>query len=281
MTAAHDWLDLRVPFDDAARRHSLSLLNQLASALRSRTPGEPQAVTVIDIGAGTGNSARWFRQHLPVLLPGQPLRWVLVDTDQAALDTAVATLPGVETVTANISQLPSIANDLLASAPGRLLITGSAVLDVLTSHDLQAIVDTLVQHRGLGLFLLSITGQWQLTPADCDDEKINDAFCGHQRREGKLGPIAPEVLSQLALEADAEVTTTPAAWQLTAPQDQDFIKRFLTERSAAAVEHQPQLDTIATRWLYRRLQHCAESLTVAVDHLDVAVDARQSAKDAG
>src|SRR5699024_3180743 len=41
------------------------------------------------------------------------------------------------------------------------------------------------------------------------------------------------------------------------------------------------LDTIATRWLYRRLQHCAESLTVAVDHLDVAVDARQSAKAQG
>src|SRR5699024_1746813 len=152
MTAAHDWLDLRVPFDDAARRHSLSLLNQLASALRSRTPGESQAVTVIDIGAGTGNSARWFRQHLPVLLPGQPLRWVLVDTDQAALDTAVATLPGVETVTANISQLPSIPNDQLAPAPGRFLITGSAVLDVLPSHDLQEIVVTLVHIEGWACF---------------------------------------------------------------------------------------------------------------------------------
>ena len=281
MTAAHDWLDLRVPFDDAARQHSLSLLNQVASALRSRTPGGPQPVTIIDIGAGTGNSAHWFRQHLPDRLPGQPLRWVLVDTDQAALDTAVATLPGVETVTANISQLPSIANDQLASAPDRLLVTGSAVLDVLTTRDLQAIIDTLAQHGGLGLFLLSITGQWQLTPADCDDEKINDAFCGHQRRDGKLGPIAPETLYQLAVEAEAEVTTAPATWQLTAPQDHDFIARFLTERTAAAVEYQPQLHTIATRWLHRRLQHCAEGLTVEVDHLDVAVDARRSAKDAG
>src|SRR5699024_571223 len=73
----------------------------------------------------------------------------------------------------------------------------------------------------------------------------------------------------------------PGCMAADPPQDPDFIKRFLTERSAAAVEHQPQLDTIATRWLYRRLQHCAESLTVAVDHWDVAVDARQSAKDAG
>src|SRR5699024_11649649 len=112
----------------------------------------------------------------------------------------------------NISQLPSIANDLLASAPGRLLITGSAVLDVLTSHDLQAIVDTLVQHRGLGLFLLSITGQWQLTPADCDDEKINNAFCWPQRRQGKLSPIAQEVLYQLAQEADDYVLNIPAAY---------------------------------------------------------------------
>src|SRR5690625_3702162 len=102
MTAAHDWLDLRVPYDDAARQHSLSLLNQLGPALRSPTVGQLQPVTVIDIGAGTGNSACWFRQHLPDLLPGQSLRWVLIDTDQAALDTAVATLPDVETVTATI-----------------------------------------------------------------------------------------------------------------------------------------------------------------------------------
>lgn len=281
MTAAHDWLDLRVPYDDAARQHSLSLLNQLGPALRSPTVGQLQPVTVIDIGAGTGNSARWFRQHLPDLLPGQSLRWVLIDTDQAALDTAVATLPDVETVTANIRQLPSIANDLLASTPGRLLVTGSAVLDVLTTCDLQAIIATLVQHGGLGLFLLSVTGQWQLSPADCDDAKINDAFCKHQRRDGKLGPIAPEVLSQLAVEADAEVTTAPAAWQLTAPYDQAFIERFLTERIAAATEQQPQLQTVATRWLHRRLQHSAENLTVAVDHQDVAVDARQSAKNTG
>src|SRR5699024_7925863 len=333
MTAAHDWLDLRVPYDDAARQHSLSLLNQLGPALRSPTVGQLQPVTVIDIGAGTGNSACWFRQHLPDLLPGQSLRWVLIDTDQAALDTAVATLPDVETVTATIRQLPSIANDLLASTPGRLLVTGSAVLDVLTTRDLQAIIATLVQHGGLGLFLLSVTGQWQLSPADCDDAKINDAickhqrrdgklgpiapevlsqlaveaeadgktdraawqlsradcddakindaFCKHQRRDGKLGPIAPEVLSQLAVEADAEVTTAPAAWQLTAPYDQAFIERFLTERIAAATEQQPQLQTVATRWLHRRLQHSAENLTVAVDHQDIAVDARQSAKNTG
>src|SRR5699024_9390991 len=118
------------------------------------------------------------------------------------------------------------------SRPGRLLVTGSAVLDVLTTCDLQAIIATLVQHGGLGLFLLSVTGQWQLSPADCDDAKINDAFCKHQRRNGKLGPIAPEVLSQLAVEADAEVTTAPAAWQLNAPHDQAFIERFLTERIA-------------------------------------------------
>src|SRR5699024_10822004 len=93
MTAAHDWLDLRVPYDDAARQHSLSLLNQLGPALRSPTVGQLQPVAVIDIGAGTGNSACWFRQHLPDLLPGLSLRWVLIDTDQAALDTAVATLP--------------------------------------------------------------------------------------------------------------------------------------------------------------------------------------------
>src|SRR5699024_12695779 len=108
MPAAHDCHAWRVPYDDAARQPCLSCLNQLGPALRSPAVGQRQPVTVSDIGAGTGNSACWFRQHLPDLLPGQSLRWVLIDTDQAALDTAVATLPDVETVTATIRQLPSI-----------------------------------------------------------------------------------------------------------------------------------------------------------------------------
>src|SRR5699024_11744394 len=111
--------------------------------------------------------------------------------DQAEPATSVTTLPAVETTTAPIRLLTSISNDVLSSTPGLLLVTGSAVLDVLTTRDLQAIIATLVQHGGLGLFLLSVTGQWQLSPADCDDAKINDAFCKHQRRDGKLGPIAP------------------------------------------------------------------------------------------
>src|SRR5699024_8372281 len=144
MTAAHDWLDLRVPYDDAARQHSLSLLNQLGPALRSPTVGQLQPVTVIDIGAGTGNSACWFRQHLPDLFTGPTSRCVLSSTPQAPPATAAPPPSDGPADTASHLQLPSIVNALLAATPGRLLVTGPAVLVVLTSRDAPAIIATLV-----------------------------------------------------------------------------------------------------------------------------------------
>lgn len=273
MTAAHQWLDLRVPFDDAARQASLPLVDRVATALCDDAAGTP--VTIIDIGAGTGNSARWFQQHLTPRLPDADLRWVLVDSDRQALETASQILPGVQAVCTDITELPRIVDDQMASHPGKLLITGSAILDVFTRQDLAAIVDTLNRHNGLALILLSITGTWQLTPADPEDETINQAFCGHQQRHGKLGPVAPAALQELAHEAGASVTTARSDWQLTGPRDASFMTRFLRERVDAAIEHQPQLESLATEWLHRRLEQSSDDLRVDVEHLDVVIDARQ------
>lgn len=274
MTAAHQWLDLRVPFDDAARQQSLPLLDRVAATLREESTGRPQPVTAIDIGAGTGNSAHWFQKHLTPRLPGHDLQWALVDTDRAALHTASSLLPGVQTFTAEIAQLPQLADDIMKPTPGKLLLTGSAVLDVFTQEDLHAIIDTLSRHGGVGMVLLSITGKWRLTPAEDHDDVVNEAFCGHQQRHGKLGPTAPQVFADLARQAGASVATSRSSWQLTAPQDQAFLTRFLSERVQAAIEHRPELERLARKWLWRRLEQAAKALVVEIEHLDVAVDAR-------
>src|SRR5690625_3646085 len=148
MPAVHILLDLRVPYDDASRQHSLEFVDQAATALQERAASATQPVVILDVGAGTGNSAQWFKQQLTPRLPGRDLRWVLFDADAVALRTASDTMPEAEMVTAPISQLPCIADELLSKSqePAQLLITGSAVLDVLTQSDVHAITDTIIRH---------------------------------------------------------------------------------------------------------------------------------------
>lgn len=281
MTATHAWLDVRVPFDNAARQQSLELLDRVVAALREDLEASPQPVTVVDIGAGTGNSARWVQQHVRARLPEHELRWVLVDADDAALHTAASLLPGVQTITGEIAQLPGMVHQLLDATPSRLLVTGSAVLDVLTEADLAAIIDTLDRYNGLALFMLSITGKWKLNPNDDDDDVVDQAFKGHQQRHNKLGATAPEILGKLAQQAGASVATSVSEWQLKAPQDQAFVTRFLAERIDAAIEHQPELTSLASSWLHRRLGQAATGLTVNVEHLDMVVDARDTSPHKG
>lgn len=278
-TAAHDWLDLRSPFDDAARRHSLPLIDQVAAALSTGREASPEPLTIIDIGAGTGRSALWFDRHLRPRLTGRSLHWVLLDADSASLRGAERVMPAAVTVAAPISRLPEVvaAQQPAGAAPGRLLITCSAVLDVLTPADVEVILDTLIRCAGLGLFLLSITDEYRLDPPDPRDAALSQAFAAHQARGGRLGSAGGVTLAGAARRAGAAVTTTTSPWQLAGPRDRAFIARFLTERIEAAAEADPALGAAGRAWLHDRLSQAKTRLSVRVDHLDVLVDARHLA----
>lgn len=275
MTAAdHRWLDLRESFDDKARQRSLHLLDRVADTVQASAIRA--AATIVDIGAGTGNSARWFREHLAPRLPDHALNWVLVDSDPTALDAAAASIPEAHTIVAPITDLPGKVNELVAEStgPGQLVITCSAVLDVLTDQDLAAVIDTLAQHGGVGLFMLSITGQWWFNPADPADDLINQAFCDHQQRDRKLGADGPFALMRRAQAAGAIVESSLSPWHLNAPVDRIFIDRLLTERAQAVIEQDPSLEREASQWLHRRRAQGEAGLSLEIDHVDVYIDAR-------
>lgn len=306
MNAAEpDWLDLRVPFDDAARQYALPLLDMAARALSldaERQVGTERPLVVIDLGAGTGNSIRFFDRHLAQRLPERPLHWVLVDADESALEIAAGRFGAtVRTVAAPISSLPAIAAEVLdevatkvgtasltevgtvkprgerrtaaAASPDScdLLITGSALLDVLTRKDLATIVETLHRFSGAGLFLLSISGQWRLSPSHPDDGTFDEAFGRHQRRESRLGTHAATVLETMARSTGARVETSASPWQLEAPGDAEFLTRLLTERVDAAIEEEPRLRARGRAWLEDRWAQ--SGLRVVIDHTDVLIDA--------
>lgn len=314
IAAEPDWLDLRVPFDDAARQYALPHLDKVVQALSVDTQ---RPLIAIDLGAGTGNSMRWFDHHLVQRLPNRPLHWVLVDADEAALEIAAGRFgPAVRTVAAPISSLPTIAaealDEVLDEAPAEigkagagghprtapaasphpcdLLITGSALLDVLTRDDMAAIVDTLHRFSGIGLFLLTISGQWHLSPTQPGDGVLDEAFGRHQRRDSRLGTHAAAELERQARSVGARVETSASPWHLEAPRDSEFLTRFLTERVDAAVEEDPRLRAAGREWLEDRLDRLDDveprsngdaggsggqeaGLSVVVDHTDVLIDA--------
>lgn len=276
--AAQDWLEARVPFDDAARQQSLPLLDRAAQALLDADPTGRTPLTVVDLGAGTGKSAAWFRQHLTPRLPGRSIHWLLVDAHEPSLEIATQHLADADTIVTRLSELPTALAHHLPEhpAPGTLLLTCSAVLDVLTQGDVEAILTTLTTYQGVGLFLLSITADWHLEPAHPRDPELAEAFADHQRRDGKLGAEGGQAMLRTAREHAVQTTHGNSAWHLSAPRDTEFTRRFLTERVAAAVEAAPELEDAALEWLETRNQQATDQLNVTVDHCDVLVDARRS-----
>lgn len=275
--AAHDWLEDRVPFDDAARQQSLPLLDRAAQALLDADPSGQSRLTIVDLGAGTGKSAAWFRAHLTPRLPGRTIQWLLVDAHEPSLEIATQHVADADTVVTRLSDLPTALAEYLPEhpAPGTLLLTCSTVLDVLTQDDVDAILTTLTTYHGLGLFLLSITADWHLTPADPRDEGLARAFAEHQRLDGKLGAEGGDAMLETARAREIPVAHGNSPWRLTSPRDAEFTRRFLAERVSAAIDAAPEMKDDALDWLKTRNQQAAEQLRVTVDHLDVLVDARR------
>ena len=112
------------------------------------------------------------------------------------------------------------------------------------------------------------------------------AFDAHQRRDGRPGPQAPDVLVRLLRELASEigrahdggggatapqVMTASTPWLLDASEP-ELLERWLRERVEAAVEQEPRLAGRAEAWLARRLDHLAAGeLEVRVDHVDLLV----------
>ena len=275
--ADQDWLEARVPFDDAARQHSLPLVDRAAQALSDADPTGEAPLTIVDLGAGTGKSAAWFRAQLTPRLPGRTIRWFLVDAHEPSLGHATAHVPGAHALLTPLAELPATLERHLPDepVPGTLLLTCSAVLDVLTREDVAAILTTLSGHRGLGLFLLSITPDWPLEPADPLDSQVARAFADHQTRDRKLGASGGAAMASAARDRGMRVLEGRSPWQLRGSRDARFMQRFLAERVTAAVESAPELESDALDWLRTRVHQIkSHRLSVTVDHLDVLVDAR-------
>jgi len=257
------WLRLREPADAAARSLDLAL-----AAVRAQTGS---GTTIVhDLGCGSGSMGRWLAPHLT-----GPQYWVLHDRDLDLLLVAADDPPrcadgSAVTVETRRGDLTRLGPDDLAGAS---LITASALLDMLTTPELQRFARSCVAAAVPTLVTLSVTGRVRLTPSDPLDTALGRAFNQHQRRTvgGRtlLGPVAVGAAVDIFGELGARVEVRPSPWRLGADCP-SLTRDWLAGWVGAAVEQRPELTAAAPAYLARRLDEIEHGgLAVTVQHLDL------------
>ena len=194
-----DWLALREPVDHASR--DAGLLAQAAACAG-------QGAIVVDLGSGTGSTARAFT--------GVTWQWRFVDGDATLLDIAQARHPGTEQMVfdlRNIDQLP---------LDGVGLVTASALLDLMPLTWVTALAKRLQDAKIAFYGALNYNGIMRWSPEHESDAGITDAFNAHQRTDKgigpALGPTASTVAAEVFAQHEFDVHLGDSPWELGAPE---------------------------------------------------------------
>ena len=266
-TVTPEWLSLREPADHAARSRDL------VHELRPPSAG----LVVHDLGSGTGSMTRWLAPQLP-----GPQLWVLHDQDGELLARASAGEGPVAadgTAVRMATRVSDVANLRASDLAGADLVTTSALLDLLTAREVDAIVQACVDSRCDVLFTLTVTGDVSLSPRHQLDEAIRSAFNAHQRRTHRgrrlLGPGAVAHTASAITRLGRGVVIRPSSWQL-GPQEGGLVVEWLTGWVGAACEQRPAFANLARAYLRDRLADVAAGrLRVNVAHADLFAAAAQ------
>lgn len=289
-----DWLALREPADararsvdplDPLRDHLSDATRTAGSRLGPMRPAGPALLEVLDLGSGTGATTRWLAPRLD-----GPQHWVLLDHDPDLLAVAAQRCAYVRdaaggpvatsTRTADLTDLS--AHDVAGTA----LITGSALLDVLTRSEVDALAALCAAAGCAALFTLSVAGSVALDPPDPMDREIAAAFDAHQRRTAGtrrlLGPDAVAATSSAFGRRGFEVSLADSPWRLGngSPGSQGssaLMRAWLDGWLAAAESQHPVLGAGLADYRRRREEDIASGrLRVDVGHHDLLALPRPS-----
>ena len=264
-----EWLSLREPVDHRSR--AAALVPLLVTG-RGR-----QRLRVLDLGAGTGSNLRYLSPRLR-----GPQHWTLVDHDQDLLDAATSrgSADHVRRVQADLSDLSSV------DIAGADVVTGSALLDLVSEEWLCQLVDACRRGSCRALFALTYDGsiQWRGPAGDgdaqaSDDELVRLLVNRHQQQDKgfgvALGPLAGPVAQTLFRQAGYRTWLVPSPWQLTRIEAQ--VARTLVEGWESAASSldtgsdtgHGQVDRIRA-WARRRLDTIATGdFELSVGHVDL------------
>jgi hypothetical protein len=278
------WLELREPFDAAARAASL-----VAEIKRHVTPGTNDApLAIADLGAGAGSNLRYLA---PLL--GGVQRWRLVDHDALLLEAALttthawATARGAE-VQRSGSNLTIRAAEFACAMtcervdlkhlagvelPAGGIVTAAALLDLVSSDWLEALARRCRTARAAIVLALTYDGRTTAKPAEPEDPVVLAMFNRHQLFDKGFGPAlgmrAADAAETVFEGHGYELRVATSDW-LIRPKDQALQLALLDGWLSAALEIAPESRAALTSWHQRRRAHVlAGRSELRVGHVDL------------
>jgi len=268
-----DWLLLREPADHSAR--SAELLGRLAGHFRGR-----EAISVFDLGTGTGSNLRATSPHLPAVQ-----HWTLVDHDPALLaaacdaisawaDSSRATANGIEVAKDKHSIFVGLKLAVLAAYPAVWgdnapdLVTAAALFDLVSAEWIDRFVAAVAQAKAVFYTALTHSSIAAWSPPHPLDGAMTAAFESHFGNDKGFGPSAGSeataLLAKAFERAGYQVERRDSPWQL-GNSDRNLIAELAQGWADAVLETGkiPAADVAA--WLAAR----RSSGTCVVGHQDL------------
>ncbi|SHH34246.1 class I SAM-dependent methyltransferase [Marivita hallyeonensis] len=244
---APDWLDLREPADHAAR--DATLLAQASGGL------DPTSI-VLDLGSGTGSTARAFSRF------GACPRWRFLDGDARLLSIATARHPIAEAIVVDLRDPTTLPLD------GVGLVTSSALLDLMPRDWIEALARRL-SLAGIPFYAaLNYNGEMSWTPKLSDDARVIEAFNRHQLGDKGIGPATGPGSAPAARAAferhGYRISTAESPWTLG--PDDVVLQAELLKGIAAASGEAGEAGT--EDWLSAR-RSVLEHATARIGHTDI------------
>jgi hypothetical protein len=279
-----DWLALREPFDAAAR--SPALVHELRAQLDVGSHAAP--LSIVDLGCGAGANLRYLAPRI-----GGTQRWRLVDHDAALLDAAIATTRAwAESHSARIEMRGGVLHVRTAQfacaltceqsdlrtlstleLPERGLVTGAALLDLVSAEWLESLAARCARAAAHVLFALTYDGRTAFAPSDPDDAEMLMLFNRHQLGDkgfgSALGPGAGRAAEAAFRKHGYAVRSEPSDWQIGADA-QAMQYALLDGWLRAATEIAPERRAALAAWHTRRSALIAGGRsTLRVGHVDI------------
>ena len=275
-----EWLRLREPYDAASRARGI------AETLRRVLPDRPVRVT--DMATGTGANFRYLSQVL-----GNRQEWRLIDNDPTLLNALPVRIrewatdcgmsvtqfekefiisgSGFEcrarTVQKDLADLAAI------DFPAGELVSGSALLDLVSEPWLQSLAGRCLSVNAPVLFALTYDGRMHFEPHEPEDERVRELVNRHQMTDkgfGKaLGPVAGQKAVQVFSDLGYRVQSERSDWNIK-PSAQELQEALLDTWLAAGIDIAPEQTSALQDWWQRRRAHVTDGRSeLTVGHIDI------------
>lgn len=277
-----DWLDLREPYDAAARNAELAAM--LAAAL----PARPR---ILDLGAGTGSLVRWLGHFI-----GRAQAWTLVDADAELADRAfdtiaeradavgwTASFPRRDTLLVHAPggawRVEGLIADL-ADAPANLpldkmdAVVCTALCDLVSRGWIERLAAACAKRRLPFYAALNVTGRERFMPPHPADALVARGFRRDQRRDKglggvALGPAAPAAIAGAFAGHGYTVHRAPSDW-IVDRRARLFAREIATGHGTAALAWERRSAATIEDWIeHRRAQAEDGILSIRIGHQDI------------